>query len=103
MGVRLACAPAWESATFTHTEHNAWPDIRRLRCPVIALSASHASTFAPAARQRLRTVLPAAEVTTVTNTTHFLPMEHPQAVADAIRRLLAQQAGTRAQTDGQTQ
>lgn len=93
-GVRLACEPAWESATFTHTEHNAWPGIRKLRCPVIALGSSHASTFAPAARLRLKALLPAAEVTTVTNTTHFLPMEYPQVVADAIRRLWSQQAGT---------
>lgn len=87
-GVRLACAPAWESATFTHTEHNAWPGIRRLRCPVIALGASQASTFAPAARQRMKGLLPAAEVNNVTNTTHFLPMECPEEVANAIRRLL---------------
>lgn len=87
-GVRLACAPAWESATFAHTEHNTWPSIRKLRCPVIALSASHASTFAPASRQRLKALLPAADVNTVANSSHFLPMEHPQAVADAIRRLL---------------
>lgn len=88
MGVHLACAPAWESATFTHTEHNAWPGIRKLRCPVIALGASHASTFAPAARQRIKEWLPAAEVITVTNTTHFLPMECPEEVENAVRRLL---------------
>lgn len=87
-GVRLACAPAWESATFTHTEHNAWPGIRKLRCPVIALGASDASTFAPAARLRLKALLPAAEVITVTNTTHFLPMECPEEVENAVRRLL---------------
>ncbi|MDE0853415.1 MAG: alpha/beta fold hydrolase, partial [Nevskia sp.] len=45
-GVRLACDPVWESSTFSHTEHNAWPNIRGVRCPVIALGASHASTFA---------------------------------------------------------
>jgi len=88
MGVHLACAPACESATFTHTEHNAWPGIRKLRCPVIALGASHASTFAPAARQRIKELLPAAEVITVTNTTHFLPMECPEEVENAVRRLL---------------
>jgi|SRR3569623_1161068 len=88
-GVRLACAPSWESATFIHTEHNAWPGLRRLRCPVVALGASQASTFAPASRQRMKTLLPDAEVITVTNTTHFLPMERPQAVVDAIRRLVS--------------
>lgn len=87
-GVRLACAPEWESATFAHTEHNAWPSIRKLRCPVIAMGASHASTFAPTSRQRLKALLPSAEVSTVANSSHFLPMEHPQAVVDAVHRLL---------------
>ncbi len=92
-GVRLACAPSWESATFTHTEHNAWPGLRRLRCPVIALGASQASTFAPAARQRMKALLPDTEVITVNNTTHFLPMECPEAVVDAIRRLVSSPDG----------
>lgn len=87
-GVRLACAPQWESATFAHTEHNPWPGIRRVRCPVIALAGARASTFSPAARRRLQALLPAAEVTTVEHTSHFLPMENPQRVQDAIRRLM---------------
>lgn len=89
-GVRLACAPEWESATFAHTEHNAWSGIRKLRCPVIAFGASHASTFAPAGRLRLQCLLPAAEVTTVANSSHFLPMEYPQLVVDAVVRQLSQ-------------
>ena len=98
-GVTLVCAPSWESATFTHTEHNVWPGLRRLRCPVIALGASHASTFTPAARLRLQALLPAAEVITVADSSHFLPMEHPQAVADAIRRMPSLLPGVTQTTD----
>lgn len=84
--VRLACAPEWESTTFAHTEHNPWPGIRRLQCPVIALAAERASTFSPKARQRLRALLPHAEVNVLAGTTHFLPMERPDAVRDAVRQ-----------------
>ena len=83
--VRLACPPEWESATFAHTEHNPWPGIRRLQCPVIVLAADRASTFSHRARQRLRTVLPMAEVSALSGTTHFLPMEQPNAVSNAAR------------------
>lgn len=71
--VRLACTPEWESTTFAHAEHNPWPGIRRLQCPVIVLAAEQASTLSPRARQRLRALLPAAEVNFLAGTTHFLP------------------------------
>jgi pimeloyl-ACP methyl ester carboxylesterase len=86
--VRLACSPEWESTTFAHTEHNPWPGIRRLQCPVIALAAERASTFSPAARQRLSALLPLAEVNTIAGATHFLPMERPEAVLDTVRSAL---------------
>ena len=85
--VRLACAPEWESTTFAHTEHNPWPGIRQLRCPVIALAAERGSTFSPAAQKRLQTLLPSADVRVLEGTTHFLPMEQKEAVRDAILQL----------------
>lgn len=87
--VQLACAPEWESTTFAHTEHNPWPGIRRLQCPVIVLAADRASTFSHRARQRLRTVLPMAEVRALSGTTHFLPMEQPNAVSNAARQAIS--------------
>ncbi|WP_353253524.1 alpha/beta hydrolase [Salinisphaera sp. PC39] len=89
--VRLACAPEWESTTFARTEHNPWPGIRRLQCPVIALAAERASTFSPRARQRLRALLPSADVNVLAGTTHFLPMERPDAVRDAVRQAMLPQ------------
>ena len=85
--VQLACAPEWESTTFAHTEHNPWPGIRQLRCPVIALAAERGSTFSPAARKRLQTLLPWADVMVLEGTTHFLPMEQNETVRDAILQL----------------
>ena len=85
--VRLACAPEWESTTFAHTEHNPWPGIRQLQCPVIALAAERGSTFSPEARKRLQALLPSADVRVLEGTTHFLPMEQTEIVREAILQL----------------
>ena len=85
--VQLACAPEWESTTFAHTEHNPWPGIRQLRCPVIALAAERGSTFSPKAQKRLKALLPSADVRVLEGTTHFLPMEQKDIVRDAILQL----------------
>ena len=86
--VQLACAPEWESPTFAHTEHNPWPGIRQLRCPVIVLAAERGSTFSPAARKRLQILLPEADVNVLGEATHFLPMERRETVRDAILQLV---------------
>lgn len=85
--VQLACAPEWESTTFAHTEHNPWPGIRQLRCPVIALAAERGSTFSPKAQKRLKALLPSADIRVLEGTTHFLPMEQKDTVRDAILQL----------------
>lgn len=85
---RLACTPEWESTTFAHTEHNPWPAVRRLRCPMVVLAAERASTFSPRARRRLHALLPSAELNVLSGTTHFLPMERPEVVRDAVRQAM---------------
>lgn len=86
--VRLACAREWEGVTFAHTEHNPWPGIRLLNCPIVALGAENASTFAEKSRQQFRRLQPSSEVKTLTGTTHFLPMERPEETHTAIRGLM---------------
>ena len=86
--VQLACSPEWESNTFAHTEHNPWPAIRQLRCPVIALAAERASTFSQKARKRLQNLLPSAEVNVLAGTTHFLPMERSEAVRNIFQPII---------------
>jgi pimeloyl-ACP methyl ester carboxylesterase len=95
--VRLACSPEWESATFAHTEHKPWSGIRQLQCEVVALAAEQASTFSPAARERFSALLPAAEVTVVAGTTHFLPMERPDAIRDTVRQKCRSQSANRSE------
>lgn len=89
-GVRLAAAPAWESATFGG-EHNPWPNIRRLGRwgrPVIVLAADSETTFPQRNRGRFLQLVPQATLESVTGTTHSLPVERPGRVIDAAASML---------------
>lgn len=89
-GYALACAPAWEAATFRCYGLDPWGAVRRLRrkrIPIILLQAEKESTAGPDTDQRIHAVRPDAAVTRVPGTTHFLPMERPYVVRDALRLL----------------
>lgn len=78
--VHLACDPAWESLTFTTTEHRPWRYLGRLRgsVPVHVLAGERGSTFPPPARRAMKRRLPQARIEEVAESSHFLPMEHPE-------------------------
>jgi pimeloyl-ACP methyl ester carboxylesterase len=84
--VRLACAPAWESATF----HNAHPGGARLtgmmKAPLTLLHAENAMDGTARASEVdiVRQQKPDAKIIPVPEVTHFLPMEKPELVRDAI-------------------
>lgn len=87
-GYVLACAPEWEAASFNAHRIQPWGAIRKLRkarIPVIILQAERDSTAQPDTDERVHAVRPDAAVTRVPGTTHFLPMERPYVVRDAIR------------------
>lgn len=87
-GVMLATPATWESATFAAVEYNAWPAIRRLKCPVIALGGERGSTFSPLSRRLFARLVPRATIEQVPGTTHFVPMEAAEIVVQAARRLV---------------
>lgn len=84
----LACAPAWEAAVFKAHRIAPWGAIRKLRkrrMPLIVLQAARDSTALPDTDARVHKVRPDAAVTKVPGTTHFVPMERPYVVRDALR------------------
>lgn len=84
----LSCTPEWESAVFAAHRYRPWAAIRRLRkkrMPLVVLQAEKESTAQPDTDQRFHAVRPDAAVTRVPGTTHFLPMERPYVVRDALR------------------
>jgi pimeloyl-ACP methyl ester carboxylesterase len=86
----LACAPEWEAEVFAAHRYRPWSAIRKLRkkrIPLIVLQADKESTAQPDTDARIHAVRPDAAVTRVPGTTHFIPMERPYVVRDALRLL----------------
>lgn len=92
-GFTLAYPPAWEARVFATAPADAWPELRRVRCPVFALRGARSDAFTPAAAARLRRTLPGAVVETVPGAGHLLPFERPEYVADRILALLGASLG----------
>ena len=89
-GYQLACAPEWESAVFAAHRYRPWSAIRKLRkkrIPLIVLQGERESTAPADTDIKIHNVRPDAAVTRVPGTTHFLPMERPYVVRDALRLL----------------
>lgn len=89
-GVTLSCAPAFEAACFAGQRHNPHAALRHVRGPARLLRAARKSTTVGLLTQKLERSGIAVE--TVSDTTHFLPMERPNicqaAMADIINRAL---------------
>ena len=85
----LACAPAWESKTFTMGSRKVWGSIGKVQCPVNILHAEHNSTMRPASEKIVRRKQPDWGIEQVMGATHFLPMEFP----DLVRENLLSMAG----------
>jgi pimeloyl-ACP methyl ester carboxylesterase len=83
-GVRLACAPAYEAATFAAQRQDPWRALARAPRPLVVLRAQKRSTCPPAIAQRIKEVRPDARIATIAGTTHALPMERPDRARAAI-------------------
>lgn len=84
-GVSLACAPAWEASNFTSHAHDTVAAFQALQCPVRILRAEENSTCR--LDQRMDALIASGRIAVemLPGTTHFLPMERPQAVRAALR------------------
>ncbi|MEQ1784836.1 MAG: alpha/beta hydrolase, partial [Hyphomonadaceae bacterium] len=86
----LSCTPEWESAVFSAHRYRPWAAVRRLRkkrIPIVLLQADKESTSSPDTDARIHKIRPDAAVTRVPGTTHFIPMERPYVVRDALEML----------------
>ncbi len=83
-GVRLACTPAYEAATFSAQRHDPWRALQSFAGPIVIVRAEIGSTCPPSVAQRIRELRPATRVAVVEGATHALPMERPDRVRAAI-------------------
>jgi len=80
----LACSPAWEAANYGAQGHDSMAALRACQAPIDVFIAEAGSTFRLATRPGLDALAPNLSVRTVAGTTHFLPMERPDVVRDAL-------------------
>lgn len=81
--VNLACSPAWEAAIYARQDVHAWEAMAQARCRLRILAGVEGSSVGPRAQALARAVGAAVEI--VPGTTHFLPMERPELVRQALR------------------
>jgi pimeloyl-ACP methyl ester carboxylesterase len=86
--VTLTCRPEWEAANFRSHNYDPWAAFAKSRCPIRILRAEAASTFRLEGREAALTADGRIAVTTVPGTSHFLPMERPELVREALREAL---------------
>lgn len=89
-GVRLQCAPSAEAEVFTAASaHAAWERLGEVTPPARILYGADTDTFPLGHGDALAARMVRAEATAVPGTGHFLPMERPDVVADAVRSIAA--------------
>lgn len=84
--VTLTCAPEWEASNFRTHNYDPWAAFAQSRCPIDIRTAEVGSTCRMEARQAALTADGRVTVAVVPGTSHFLPMERPDVVAEALRR-----------------
>jgi pimeloyl-ACP methyl ester carboxylesterase len=87
--VTLACTAEWEASSYRIHDYDPWAAFRDSRCPVHLLRAEAGSTARVDERLADLTADGRIVVETVAGTSHFLPMERPEVVAEALRKAAA--------------
>ncbi len=82
--MKLACAPAYEAATFSAHRNRPWRALKAVSQPLVILRAEKRSTLPAAAIKRIAALQPHARIATVEGAGHMLPMERPDRVRAAI-------------------
>jgi pimeloyl-ACP methyl ester carboxylesterase len=82
--VQLSCAPALESAIFSSHAHNPWAAAARIRTPMQIVQAEHGSTCRIGTGEAFFAGNRRASLITVAGSTHFVPMERPDVVREAL-------------------
>ena len=82
--VTLACAPTWEASNFASYDPDIYPALAAEPCPIRILRAEIGSTCRIEDRIPQITASGRVRVETVAGASHFLPMERPDLVRQAL-------------------
>ena len=87
--VTLACTPEWEVSNYIHQDHDCWAAFEASRCPIRILRAERESPGRLDQGLERLAATGRVDIDTVPDTTHFLPMERPDLVREAILEAVA--------------
>lgn len=82
--VELACAPAWEAANFAAQANDSRRSLVVIKRPIALYRGASGSTCRIGSGAGLMRANPWLRIETVPGTSHFLPMERPDVVRDAL-------------------
>ena len=82
--VELACTPEWEVSNYMNQDHDSWDAFARTVCPIRILRAEQDSPGRIDEHIDELVATGRIRIDTVPGTTHFLPMERPELVREAI-------------------
>lgn len=86
-GVRLKCAARIEADTYIGGHAvDPWPLLPGIAIPVLVLQGTAADTRAVVDARKIAATMPRGRFEAVEGATHFLPMDSPEALIEAIRR-----------------
>ncbi len=88
-GVRLACTPAFEAATFSSVTTELEPALVALRCAFVVVAAETGSTVHDADLATIAALPHCLSALRVVPSTHFVPLEAPAEIYAAIVRVAA--------------
>lgn len=86
--VELSCPPNWEASNFTAHDHDPWAAFAAVRAPIRILRAQEGSTCRIDGHEAQLTAGGNVRVETIAGTSHFLPMERPDLVAEALTEMV---------------
>lgn len=98
-GLRLSCAPAYESATFAAQGHDPWRALMRANDPIVVLRAETGSTCPKGSADRIMALRPDARVAVVEGAGHAHPMERPDRTRAAIETVVLKTSPARRYRD----
>jgi pimeloyl-ACP methyl ester carboxylesterase len=82
--VELTCAPDWEVSNYVNQQHDSWAAFEASRAPTWILRAEQDSPGRIDGHVDRLTASGRIRIDTVPGTTHFLPMERPELVREAL-------------------
>jgi len=80
----LRCDPEMEAQIFESVPLNVWTYAAHIRCPVLAIRGEQSDVFKPQPAMMLAKVIDDYRLETISGSGHFVPMEQPEACAEAI-------------------